>query len=168
MRNLSDHLEHPESHANQDPPSFLHATAINVPAHGFPYPFATMSLLTTVPEKPVDGRFRRVRDEVPIRVWAVATIGLWERAVFWGTTGPWRTFNCNFSRRYATDITENYMQHEPVRSHDDTPGALGLGQANATRLYCAFYIGYYVCPLPFAILSDNHLGRYKTLLFSLG
>jgi hypothetical protein len=40
-----------------------------------------------------DGDFkglRRVRDDVPWRLWAVAFVSFWERATFWGITAPWR------------------------------------------------------------------------------
>jgi dipeptide/tripeptide permease len=33
---------------------------------------------------------RRVREDVPWRLWIVAGIGFWERAAFWGLTAPWR------------------------------------------------------------------------------
>ena len=59
--------------------------------------------------------------------------------------------------------TENYMQNPP---RSETPGALDLGQALATRIYCAFYIFYYVTPIVFAIMSDTRLGRYTTLNIS--
>ncbi|KAF2651589.1 PTR2-domain-containing protein [Lophiostoma macrostomum CBS 122681] len=89
---------------------------------------------------------RRVVDHIPLRLWAVALIGFWERFTFWGLTAPW----------------QNYMENE-LDSRNGIPGALGLGQAQATRIYCAFYIFYYISPLVFAILSDTRLGRYKTL-----
>ncbi|KAF9728566.1 oligopeptide transporter [Paraphaeosphaeria minitans] len=43
----------------------------------------------------------------------------------------------------------------PRIAREQTPGALGLGQVKATRIYCAFYIAYYVSPMLFAILSDS-------------
>ncbi|KAF9729784.1 oligopeptide transporter [Paraphaeosphaeria minitans] len=103
------------------------------------------------------GGLRRVRDSIPVRLWTVASISFWGKAAFWGLTAPW----------------QNYMQHPPRLTHEDTPGALGLGQVKATRIYCAFYIAYYVSPMFFAILSDSRLGRYRTLfvclmLFNLG
>ncbi|KAF2686280.1 MFS general substrate transporter [Lentithecium fluviatile CBS 122367] len=94
---------------------------------------------------------RHVRDDVPWRLWVVAFISFWERATFWGITAPW----------------QNYMQNPPASGHQDTPGALDLGQSSATRIYCAFFIGYYVAPLGFSVLSDSYLGRYKTLILSL-
>ncbi|KAL5410106.1 hypothetical protein PMIN04_010764 [Paraphaeosphaeria minitans] len=100
---------------------------------------------------------RRVRDDISIRLWTVASISFWEKAAFWGLTAPW----------------QNYMQHPPRLARNETPGALGLGQVKATRIYCAFYIAYYVSPMLFAILSDSRLGRFRTLIvcllvFSLG
>ncbi|KAF1970815.1 MFS general substrate transporter [Bimuria novae-zelandiae CBS 107.79] len=94
---------------------------------------------------------RRVRDNIPIRLLIAASISFWEKAAFWGLTAPW----------------QNYMQHPPRLTDKDTPGALGLGQVKATRIYCGFYIGYYISPMLFAVLSDSKLGRYRTLLVCL-
>ncbi|KAF2187326.1 PTR2-domain-containing protein [Zopfia rhizophila CBS 207.26] len=92
---------------------------------------------------------RRVVDDIPRRLWVVAIIAFWERFTFWGITAPW----------------QNYMENS-WRS-GQVPGALGMGQSMATRIYCAFYIFYYVTPLLFAVLSDVKLGRYKTLCISI-
>ncbi|KAF2112768.1 POT family-domain-containing protein, partial [Lophiotrema nucula] len=92
---------------------------------------------------------RRVADNLPRRVWVVALIGFWERFTFWGLTAPW---------------PENYMANDPWI--DVRPGKLALGQATATRIYCGFYIFYYVTPIFVAILSDARLGRFKTLCIS--
>jgi hypothetical protein len=46
------------------------------------------------------------------------------------------------------------------------PGELGLGQSTATNIYNAFYLFSFLTPLPFAVLSDTRLGRYKTLCLS--
>jgi POT family proton-dependent oligopeptide transporter len=58
------------------------------------------------------------------------------------------------------------MEHDLHPSHDGPPGALGLGQAAATRIYCAFYVFYYTTPVLAAVVSDSYLGRYITLLIS--
>lgn len=60
---------------------------------------------------------------------------------------------------------ENYMQHES--NEGAIPGALGLGQATATTISSAFLFFTFLAPVPFAILSDTWLGRYKTLCLSL-
>ncbi|KAJ4363370.1 peptide transporter ptr2 [Neocucurbitaria cava] len=59
------------------------------------------------------------------------------------------------------------MEHPPQFDEEHTPGALGLGQMNATRIYCAFYIFYYVTPLFVAPVADSRLGRYTTLVVSV-
>jgi POT family proton-dependent oligopeptide transporter len=61
------------------------------------------------------------------------------------------------------DPAENYMEHPQEHDSLRAPGALGLGQAMATRAYCAFYIFYYTVPIAVSIISDSHLGRYNTL-----
>lgn len=43
------------------------------------------------------------------------------------------------------------------------PGELGLGQAISSNIYNAYYLFYFVTPLPFALVSDAWLGRHKTL-----
>lgn len=58
------------------------------------------------------------------------------------------------------------MEHPPHYNKIQTPGALGLGQAKATRIYCAFYIFYYVTPIFVAPLADSRVGQYTTLLIS--
>ncbi|KAH3907993.1 hypothetical protein HBI56_150630 [Parastagonospora nodorum] len=94
---------------------------------------------------------RRVRDSVPWRLWVVAVIGLWEKAAFWGMLAPW----------------QNYMENPSHYGKNQTPGALGLGQAVATRIYCCFYIFYYVTPIFVAIVADSKLGQYKSLIISI-
>jgi POT family proton-dependent oligopeptide transporter len=59
------------------------------------------------------------------------------------------------------------MKHPLRREKHSTPGALGLGQAMATRIYCAFYLFYYVMPIVVAIVADSYLGRYAILMVSV-
>lgn len=61
-----------------------------------------------------------------------------------------------------TRLPENYMENAR-QGNTGAPGALGLGQSEATRIYCGFYIFYYVSTLLVATASDTLLGRYKTL-----
>ncbi|KAF2742836.1 PTR2-domain-containing protein [Sporormia fimetaria CBS 119925] len=108
------------------------------------------STTTLVCPSPADVKhLRRVPDDIPARLWAVAVIGFWERFTFWGLTAPWQNY------------IENAREHK-----SGAPGALGLGQAMATRIYCGFYLLYYITPIAFAILSDTRLGRYKTLVLT--
>jgi POT family proton-dependent oligopeptide transporter len=54
-----------------------------------------------------------------------------------------------------------------ARTDPTVPGALGLGQATATNIYNAYLFFTFLMPMPFAIVSDIWLGRYKTLVISL-
>lgn len=59
------------------------------------------------------------------------------------------------------------MEHPSPYDQNQTPGALGLGQEKATRIYCAFYIFYYCAPIFVAPLADSRLGQYTTLVTSV-
>jgi POT family proton-dependent oligopeptide transporter len=59
------------------------------------------------------------------------------------------------------------MEHHRDYDREQTPGALDLGQVKSTRIYCAFFILYFVTPIFIAPLADSRLGQYKTLLVSL-
>ncbi|EMD63902.1 hypothetical protein COCSADRAFT_182073 [Bipolaris sorokiniana ND90Pr] len=85
-------------------------------------------------------------------VWIVAVVGFWERAAFWGIAAPW----------------QNYMENPQHYTIEGTPGALNLGQATATRIFCGFFVVYFTCPILFAPLVDSRVGQYKTLVISLG
>jgi POT family proton-dependent oligopeptide transporter len=133
-----------------------------------------------------------VRDTIPPGLWLVATIGFFERATFWGCKYRCRaslsldgilTLYLMFSHRTLAYVTaspltpacrtmltcrpENYMEHHRDYDNDQTPGALDLGQVKATRLFCAFFVLYFITPIFIAPLADSRLGQYKTLLLSL-
>ncbi|KAH7382945.1 POT family-domain-containing protein [Cadophora sp. MPI-SDFR-AT-0126] len=88
-----------------------------------------------------------VVDDIPARTWAVCAIGICERFVWYGATAP----------------LQNYLQHAPGGG---IPGALGLGQAIASNIVNALMISSYVTPIPAAVIADNMLGRYNTVVLS--
>jgi POT family proton-dependent oligopeptide transporter len=59
------------------------------------------------------------------------------------------------------------MEHPLHDGNRHISGALGLGQATATRIYCAFYLFYYTVPIAISIISDSRLGRHNALVISL-
>jgi POT family proton-dependent oligopeptide transporter len=59
------------------------------------------------------------------------------------------------------------MENPPTHGKQQTPGALGLGQALATRIYCCFYIFYYVTPIFVAVVADSKLGQFTSLVISV-
>ncbi|KMP09483.1 peptide transporter PTR2-A [Coccidioides immitis RMSCC 2394] len=91
---------------------------------------------------------RHVVDTVPGVVWVALVAAAAERFTFYAVTAPW----------------QNYIQND--RGSIAVPGVLGLGQATATNISNAFAFFSFLSPLPFAILSDAWLGRYKTLCIS--
>ena len=59
-------------------------------------------------------------------------------------------------------LFQNYISHSPDGS-DGTPG-LGLGHAGATGLNTFFQFFCYLTPILGAIISDQYLGKYNTIL----
>ncbi|KAI0390278.1 oligopeptide transporter [Xylariaceae sp. FL0594] len=70
-----------------------------------------------------------------------------------------------FARYGITILWQNYLQNPPGSSA--SPGALGLGESKASTIQYAYLVFQYLTPLPFAIISDMWIGRYKTVLISL-
>jgi len=60
-------------------------------------------------------------------------------------------------------IAENYLQHAPG---GEIPGALGLGQTTASNIVNALMISSYITPIPAAVVADDRLGRYNTMILS--
>ncbi|KAF6227647.1 hypothetical protein HO173_012087 [Letharia columbiana] len=91
---------------------------------------------------------RKVADRLPWSAFIVALVELCERFTYYGLSGPF----------------QNYIQYNP----HDTPvrGAIGLGQTGATGLTNFFQFWCYGTPILGAIVSDQYLGKYKTILYS--
>ncbi|RAQ53736.1 MSF oligopeptide transporter [Aspergillus flavus] len=88
-----------------------------------------------------------VADNVPYPVWLVILVGSAERFVFYG----------------ASTCLQNYLQNSP---NDLVPGALGMGQSNATAVNYAFMVLVNFAPVPLAVVADGWLGRYKLISLS--
>lgn len=112
-----------------------------------------------------------VLDSVPFIVWVALVAGAAERFTFYAVASPWRKLStphlpsCDrIVPGTDTSYVENYIQNS--RDNIAVPGALGLGQSSATNISNAFYFFSFLAPIPFAIVSDTWLGRYKTLRIS--
>jgi proton-dependent oligopeptide transporter, POT family len=75
----------------------------------------------------------------------VVVVELCERFTYYGLTPPF----------------QNYIQNTQA---DDPPGWLGLGQQGGTGLGNFFQFWCYVTPILGAIVADQYLGRYKTII----
>ncbi|KAK2591369.1 hypothetical protein QQS21_010946 [Conoideocrella luteorostrata] len=112
-----------------------------------PEPFDPSHIQNATDEE-ING-LRHVVDKLPRKVWISLLVSGAERFTFYVVSTPW----------------QNYMQN----GSDDSalPGALGLGQAHATAIFNAFYFYSFLAPVPFAVVSDTCLGRYKLICISL-
>ncbi|KAI9272742.1 POT family-domain-containing protein [Phascolomyces articulosus] len=96
---------------------------------------------------------REVADTVPASAYLVILIEFCERFTYYGLSGPF----------------QNYIQHpDPGHYPADQPGAMGKGQQTATALTTFFQFWCYITPIIGAVIADQYLGKYKTiLLFSI-
>ncbi|KAF3916750.1 hypothetical protein ABW20_dc0107340 [Dactylellina cionopaga] len=90
---------------------------------------------------------RHVAENLPLSAWLVAVVELCERFSYYGCQG----------------LFQNFIQ----RPYDgrEGPGALGLGQHGATGLGTFFQFWCYVTPIFGAIVADQYLGKYKTIVY---
>ncbi|KAI0133895.1 Di/tri peptide transporter 2 [Xylariales sp. AK1849] len=92
---------------------------------------------------------RLVSDSIPLAAWLVCIVETAERFSYYGTAGP----------------LQNYMQN-PYGS-GLRPGALGLGQANASSIWYGFNLYMFVTPLIGGVIADSWLGRYRTICWGV-
>ncbi|KAI9029846.1 POT family-domain-containing protein [Phycomyces nitens] len=94
-----------------------------------------------------------VSDSIPIAAFLVIMIEFCERFTYYGLTGPF----------------QNYVQYPNPPSYPaEQPGALNRGHQTATALTTFFQFWCYVTPILGAIIADQYLGKYRTiLLFSI-
>ncbi|KAI9805364.1 MAG: peptide transporter ptr2 [Piccolia ochrophora] len=87
-----------------------------------------------------------VADKLPWSAYLVAVIELCERFAYYGINGT----------------LQNYIENP--YGDPKLPGGIGLGQTGATGLTNFFQFWCYVTPILGAIVSDQYLGKYKTIL----
>ncbi|KAH6683531.1 Di/tri peptide transporter 2, partial [Plectosphaerella plurivora] len=86
-----------------------------------------------------------VSDKVPLAAWLVCIVETAERFSYYALSGPF----------------QNYMQYP--YGNELIPGALGLGQANASSISYGFMFWMYVTPMLSAYLADSYFGRLRTV-----
>ncbi|UNI19923.1 peptide transporter ptr2 [Purpureocillium takamizusanense] len=93
---------------------------------------------------------RRVGENLPASAFLIAIVELTERFTYYGAQG----------------LFQNYINNRPDGS--DGARGLGLGHQAATGLNLFFQWFCYVTPILGAIISDQYLGKYKTILIFCG
>ncbi|OJJ51748.1 hypothetical protein ASPZODRAFT_138813 [Penicilliopsis zonata CBS 506.65] len=108
-----------------------------------------ISLTTPDGEEPSDEEkknLQHVAENLPLSVWLVAVVELSERFTYYGMSG----------------MFQNYL-NLPLNGSEGR-GALGLGHQGATGLNTFFQFWCYVTPIIGAIVADQYLGKYKTIV----
>ncbi|CEL06622.1 Putative Oligopeptide transporter [Aspergillus calidoustus] len=93
---------------------------------------------------------RHVAENLPLSAWLVAVVELCERFAYYGMSG----------------LFQNYVQR-PLDGSEGR-GALGMGHQGATGLTTFFQFWCYVTPIIGAIIADQYLGKYKTIVVFCG
>ncbi|KAJ6098544.1 hypothetical protein N7467_000079 [Penicillium canescens] len=89
---------------------------------------------------------RHIAENLPISAWLVAVVELCERFTYYGMSG----------------LFQNYVQR-PLDGSQGR-GALGMDHQGATGLTTFFQFWCYVTPIIGAIIADQYLGKYKTIV----
>ncbi|CAO3597428.1 unnamed protein product [Absidia cylindrospora] len=90
-----------------------------------------------------------VSDVIPKAAYLVILVEFCERFTYYGLSGPF----------------QNYVQYDNPSSYPaDQPGAMGKGQQTATALTTFFQFWCYITPILGAIVGDQFLGKYKTIV----
>ncbi|CAG8252637.1 unnamed protein product [Penicillium salamii] len=89
---------------------------------------------------------RHVAENLPLSAWLVAIVELCERFTYYGMSG----------------LFQNYIQR-PLDGSQGR-GALGMDHQGATGLTTFFQFWCYVTPILGAVVADQYLGKYKTIV----
>ncbi|RIB14931.1 putative MFS peptide transporter [Gigaspora rosea] len=94
----------------------------------------------------------KVPDRMPKAAFLICICEFCERFAYWGAVGPF----------------QNYIEFPVPKEKHGQPGVIGAGQQTATTLTLFFQFFCFAIPALGAIIADQYLGRYKTILiFSL-
>ncbi|OJD22607.1 hypothetical protein ACJ73_06041 [Blastomyces percursus] len=108
------------------------------------------NIYSPVSDVPIEDEFvtlRKVPDKLPWPAFLIAVVELCERFAYYGLSGPF----------------QNYIQNS--YKGPGVPGALDLGQSSATGLASFFQFWCHVTPVLGAIVADQYLGRFNTIIF---
>ena len=113
-------------------------------------------------------KLRRVPDRIPWVVLLILIVELGERFTYFGLSAPIQNYIKCVKRSNTHDITKTNEHRNPHDPRSDLPGALGKGQAVATALGNFFKFWAYASTVIGAIIADQYLGRFKTIVVACG
>ena len=94
---------------------------------------------------------------------------LTERFTYYVINSPFRKFSGESDNLRFVKHRIDYNKKLRKTPLDDAfrPGALGLGQARASKMNCAFPFIIFLSPIGWAILADTSIGRYETICIAI-
>ncbi|KAI8343312.1 POT family-domain-containing protein [Chlamydoabsidia padenii] len=102
--------------------------------------------------EPTDEEWKSLPEEsdyIPKAAYLVILVEFCERFTYYGLSGPF----------------QNYVQYpDPPSYPAGQPGALGKGQQTATALTTFFQFWCYITPIIGAVIADQYLGKYQTIV----
>ncbi|KAL4961876.1 putative MFS peptide transporter [Aspergillus stella-maris] len=104
---------------------------------------------------------RRVAGPMNWITFSVAFVELCERFSYYGTTAVFVNF-------IQQPLPPGSSAGNLVNDESDVPGALGMGQQASTGLTLFNSFWSYVMPLLGAFIADQYLGRFRTIMISIG
>jgi POT family proton-dependent oligopeptide transporter len=111
---------------------------------------------------------RRVPDRIPWVVLLILIVELGERFTYFGLSAPIQNYIKCVETSNLHGITDTNLYRNPHNPGSDLPGALGKGQAVATALGNFFKFWAYASTVIGAIIADQYLGRFKTIVAACG
>ena len=136
-----DHLAGDVTHSNEQPISTYAGERDPEHKHSL-----TETAEGDEPTEEEKAALQHIGESLPLSAWLVAIVELCERFTYYGVSG----------------LFQNYIQRP--RDGSKGRGAIGLSQANTTALTTFFQFWCYVTPILGAIIADQYLGRYKTII----
>ena len=113
-------------------------------------------------------KLRRVPDRIPWVVLLILIVELGERFTYFGLSAPIQNYIKYVKTPNPHGITKTDIYRNPHDPESDLPGALGKGQAVATALGNFFKFWAYASTVIGAIIADQYLGRFKTIVAACG
>ncbi|KAF2118407.1 POT family-domain-containing protein [Lophiotrema nucula] len=146
---LQDHHAY-DKMVNETTLGTAHKDSTSTPSEKIAVERETDELGGEIPTAEERRSLRRIGEPLPKAAFLVAIVELCERFTYYGASG----------------LFQNYIQR-PLDGSEGR-GALGMGHNGATGLSTFFQFWCYVTPILGAIIADQYLGKYNTIVIFCG